>query len=317
MLSIKESARWLAKQGRNEEALQSLIWVRGGEETPEVKVEFAEIVAGIKRELRSTSGTAWRELLLPANRLRLFIAVTVQLCQQLTGNTSLAYYAPQIFAVVGAGDANLLVTGFFGIVKVISVFVFLMFIIERIGRKWAFMGGAGAMGTFMLIIAVIVATDPPNTSATSITGAGIGAIAMVYAEAASFNLSWGPVAWIYIGEIFPSMIREFGVASGAGSQWLFNFMMSQITPHAISNIGAWRTFLMFCIFNYAIVVYSWWFLRETAGRSLEEMEIVWGTSGPSFDVEETRRTHMPNQGEGFEGGAVQGIESAGDSNGKT
>lgn len=84
------------------------------------------------------------------------------------------------------------------------------------------------MGTFMLIIAIVVAKFPPNPNATTITPSGVAAIAMVYAEAASFNLSFGPLAWLYIGEIFPNRIREIGVACGAASQWLFNFMMSQI-----------------------------------------------------------------------------------------
>ena len=76
--------------------------------------------------------------------------------------------------------------------------------------------------------------------------------------------------------VFPNRIREIGIATGAASQWLFNFVFSQITPHAISNIG-WRTFLMFAIFNYAIIFYSWFLLKETQGKSLEEMEIVFGT----------------------------------------
>lgn len=123
MLLIKESSRWLAKRGENEKALESLIWVRGGD-SPEVQAEFGEIMMGIEKEIQATEGVTWRELNLPANRLRLFIAITLQLCQQLTGNTSLAYYAPQIFAAVGAGTSNLLITGFFGIIKVISVLCF-------------------------------------------------------------------------------------------------------------------------------------------------------------------------------------------------
>ena len=90
------------------------------------------------------------------------------------------------------------------------------------------MGGAAGMGTCMLIIAIIVAIFPPNPLATSITSSGAAAIAIVYLEAASYNLSWGPCAWLYLGEMFPSRIRELGVASGAASQWIFNFMMSQI-----------------------------------------------------------------------------------------
>ena len=256
MLLVKESARWLAKRGRNDEALESLIWVRGGEDSPAIQAEFAEILMGIHEEVRATEGLTWKELLLPANRYRIFIAVSLQLCQQLTGNTSLAFYAPQIFAAVGAGTSSLLITGFFGIIKVISVLCFQVsfsiswiedlmrhillsaytfcpcpvpsdagfsdlhvdrtsqiLLIERIGRKMAFMGGAAAsehlihslylqkssdtfkVGTFMLIIAIIVATNPPDPNATRITSTGVAAIAMVYAEAASFNLSWGPAAW--------------------------------------------------------------------------------------------------------------------------
>lgn len=74
-----------------------------------------------------------------------------------------------------------------------------------------------------------------------------------------------------MSEIFPSRIREAGVAIGTSTQWLFNFVFSQVTPHAITNLG-WKTFLMFCIFNYSLVVFAWFFIKETKGKSLEEME---------------------------------------------
>ena len=74
-----------------------------------------------------------------------------------------------------------------------------------------------------------------------------------------------------MSEIFPSRIREAGVAIGTSTQWLFNFVFSQATPHAVENLG-WRTFLMFAIFNFALVVFVWFFIKETKGRSLEEME---------------------------------------------
>lgn len=260
MLLVKESTRWLAKKGRTNDALASLIWVRGGE-SDEVHAEFAEIMAGVEEEERQTEGLSWKELLLPSNRYRIFIAISVQLCAQLTGNTSLAYYAPQIFAAVGAGNSNLFITGFFGVVKVVGVLCFQLFLVERIGRRKLFMFGAALMGSFMLCIAIIVATHPPSVTATGIAPAGIAAIIMTYAEAASYNLSWGPLPWLYLGEIFSNRTREIGVALGAASQWLFNFAMSQMTPHAIENIG-WRTFLIFCIINYAIVVYSYFFLKE-------------------------------------------------------
>lgn len=79
MILVKESPRWLVKRGRNEQALENLIWVRGGD-SEEVQDEFAEIVAGIEEESRISEGVTYKELLLPSNRYRLFIAITMQLC---------------------------------------------------------------------------------------------------------------------------------------------------------------------------------------------------------------------------------------------
>jgi MFS family permease len=82
MLFLKESVRWLASKGRHEEALQSLIWIRG-EDTPEVRAEMAEILDGIAAEVQATEGLTWKELNLPANRYRVFIAITIQICMAL------------------------------------------------------------------------------------------------------------------------------------------------------------------------------------------------------------------------------------------
>ncbi|KAL6229987.1 general substrate transporter [Aspergillus navahoensis] len=222
--------------GRREEVWESLKWVRGGEDTTELQQEFDEIIAALKKKYGSRK-------------------TSLGLCAQLSNNTSLAYYATQIFSAVGAGSSRL-VTGFFGSVKVIGVSIFQLFIIDKIGRRVPFMAGAFAMGSFILIIACVLATHPTSSDGadSGATPAGIAMIIMVYAEA---------------------RLRDVGVTVGAASQWLFNFIMSQVTPHAIDNIG-WRMFLMFAIFNYVIVVYSWIFLRETLKVSLEEMQGVFG-----------------------------------------
>jgi hypothetical protein len=78
MLLTRESTRWLAQHDRHEEALESLIWVRGGDRL-EVRMEFREIVAGIEEEERLTAGFSWKEYWLPANRHRIFLAVTLQI----------------------------------------------------------------------------------------------------------------------------------------------------------------------------------------------------------------------------------------------
>jgi len=81
-------------------------------------------------------------------------------------------------------------------------------------------------------------------------------------------MSFGPVSWLYQSEIFPNRIRELALAIGTSTQWLFNFVFSQATPHAVDNLG-WKTFLMFCIFNYALVVYVWFFIKEVCRTTPE------------------------------------------------
>ncbi|CRK16954.1 hypothetical protein BN1708_011893 [Verticillium longisporum] len=271
MLFTRESTRWLAKKGRMEEALASLVWVRGGD-SPDVEEEWAEILAGIEEEDRVKSGVTWKELLQPINRWRVILIIALQIGVQLTGNTSMAYYAPQIFSLVGAGQNKLLLTGFFGVCKVAACLFFLLFLVERIGRRGSLMLGAFLMGTYMLIVAVLTVTFPPNPD-QGLTPPSIASLTMIYLEAMSYNISWGPVPWVYMGEIFPTRIREAGIAIGTSTQWLFNFVFSQVTPHAVENLG-WRTFLMFAIFNWALVVFVWFFIKETKGKSLEEMEAL-------------------------------------------
>ncbi|KAM0270645.1 hypothetical protein ACHAQH_009361 [Verticillium albo-atrum] len=287
MIFTKESTRWLAKKGRMEEALASLIWVRGGD-SPEVEEEWAEILAGIEEEQRVKSGVTWRELLEPINRWRVILIIALQIGVQLTGNTSMAYYAPQIFSLVGAGQNKLLLTGFFGVCKVVACLFFLLFLVERIGRRGSLMLGAFLMGMYMLIVAVLTVTFPPNSD-QGLTAPSIASLTMIYLEAMSYNISWGPVPWVYMGEIFPTRIREAGIAIGTSTQWLFNFVFSQVTPHAVENLG-WRTFLMFAIFNWALVVFVWFFIRETKGKSLEEMEALFARQIGVKDHEAARES---------------------------
>ncbi|RMJ23693.1 Sugar and other transporter [Aspergillus sp. HF37] len=282
MLFLKESTRWLAKRGRTDEALESLIWIRGGD-SEEVRAEMAEILAAIEAERLATQGVAWNELLLPANRYRVFIIITLQIGVQLTGNTSLAYYNPQVFAQIGAKEKNMLLSGFFGVAKVVACLIFVVFLVERIGRRWALVIGAAGMGSFMLIVAVLNKVYPPVESPGSISSPAIATIIMIYMEAATYNMSWGPVSWLYQGEIWPARLREMGNAIGTATQWLFNFILTRITPPALENIG-WRTFLMFCIFNYALSLYAFFLIKETTGKSLEDMEHVFKS--------EATTTHM-------------------------
>ena len=105
--------------------------------------------------------------------------------------------APQIFSLVGAGQDNLLLTGFFGVVKVVACLFFLLFLVERVGRRGSLLVGAFLMGTYMLIVAVLTAKFPPDPDA-GLTAPSIASLTMIYLEAMSYNISWGPVPWVCV-----------------------------------------------------------------------------------------------------------------------
>ncbi|KAJ5401631.1 uncharacterized protein N7487_007527 [Penicillium crustosum] len=251
---LKESPRWLLTKGRRDDALKSLAYIRNESETSDaVQLEFAEISAAIHEESQATEGLTWRECLKPSNRYRFFLAFVLMFWQQFSGTNSIGYYAPQIFASVGLSktDSSLFATGIYGTVKVVATAIFLVVGIDRWGRKKSLIGGAAWMAT------------------------SIAMVAMIYLYVIGYSASWGPVPWVYLGEIFPTRLRAYGVGFGAATQWLFNFVITEVTPRAINKIG-WKTFLMFGIFCFAMGVFVIVFFKETKGRTLEEMDLIFG-----------------------------------------
>lgn len=103
----------------------------------------------------------------------------------------------------------------------------------------------------------------------------------------STNTIQGPLPWPYVSEIFPTRIREPGVAAGVAAQWLFNFVFTLTTPYMIAN-SPWGTFLMWGAFNSVISLVSFLFVRETRGRTLEEINAEVFAGGPDGAVRKAR-----------------------------
>ena len=138
----------------------------------------------------------------------------------MTGTNAINYYAPTIFTDLGVtGNANsLFATGFYGIVKMVSCFLFLAFLADTLGRKKSFIWTGLAMFVAMYYLGFYVRFDPP-VEGQKIGGAGYVALFMVYLFAAFFQFGWGPVCWIYVSEIPTSRLRGLNVSLAAATQW--------------------------------------------------------------------------------------------------
>lgn len=290
---LKESPRWLMKQGRHEEALASLAHSRCEPETsPLVLEEMAAIRAAIEEELNATEGVTWKEILLRGNRQRFLLAFLLMFWQQMSGTNSIGYYAPQIFQTVGVSKANsaLFATGVYGTVKIVATGVFLLIGIDKLGRKPSLIMGGCWMSSMMFIIGAVLKTHPP-VDTKRVSSASIAMVVMIYLYVIGYSMSWGPVPWVYASETFPTRLRAYGVGMAAATQWLFNFVITKITPSAVNHIK-WRTFLMFGIFCIAMSVFVFLFIPETKGRTLEDMDIVFGSVKEEQRREDIERVLM-------------------------
>ncbi|KAF8592722.1 hypothetical protein K439DRAFT_32125 [Ramaria rubella] len=265
----RESPRWLARHNQEELSLTNLAWFRKLPiDDPRVGYEFTEILATVKEERESRG--ALRECLKRGHWIRFAIAFVMFTLQQWSGQNSIGYYAPQVFTSIGLGSTNttLFASGIYGLVKVIATTIFLFVGIEQIGRKKSLMAGAFLMALFFFILGALFKTHPPQTTAPHVSRASIAMAVMIYLYVIPYCFSWGPVPWVYCSEIFSNHLRAYGVAWAAATQWLWNFVVSYVTPLLEERLPNGGVFFFFASINIILCMYAF-ILPETRGLSLE------------------------------------------------
>ncbi|KAF7797263.1 hypothetical protein EIP86_008456 [Pleurotus ostreatoroseus] len=279
LTTVRESPRWLASKDRHVHAIANLAYLRRlSPDHENVRHEYAEIQAAIQEERYARQSLGLKEAFLgKGNWQRFFIAIVIFLFQQWCGQNSVNYYAPQIFTSIGYnGTSNsLLASGIYGIVKVVATSLFVFFLVESLGRKWSLFISAVGMGTLFFIIGALLKTFPPPTSGSNPPPASKAMAAMLYIYVCFYSMGWGPLPWVYVADIFPTRTRHYGLATASASQWLFNFVVSKVTPTLETDLG-YKLFFMFATINIGGMAIFCLLIPETKGRSLEEMDIIFG-----------------------------------------
>ncbi|KAF1989470.1 general substrate transporter [Aulographum hederae CBS 113979] len=297
ILFMPFSPRWLIHHGREAEARRVLANLRNLSQNDDlIEIEYAEIRAQSLFEKRMISErfphlreqTAWNIFKLqwvaigslftsvPMFR-RVCVGVFIMVFQQWTGINAVLYYAPQIFNDLGlsSNTVSLLATGVVGIVMFIATIPAVMYV-DKLGRKPVLITGAIGMAICHFIIAAISGSF--EDSWPSHRGAGWAAVAMVWLFVVHFGYSWGPCSWIVIAEIWPISTRPYGVALSASSNWMNNFIVGQVTPDMLENLR-FGTYIFFGALTSIGALFVWWFVPETKGLTLEEMDVVFGSTG--------------------------------------
>ncbi|EOD50236.1 putative mfs monosaccharide protein [Neofusicoccum parvum] len=274
MLMLPETPRYLIKKGRPEEAARSLSRLRRLDvQHPAVVEELGEITANHEYELslgKATYADCFRGNL----GKRLATGCLLQALQQLTGVNFIFYYGTSFFK--NAGFQNpFTITLITSCINVASTFPGL-YMVEAWGRRNLLLFGAIGMAVCQFIVAI-------TGTVTSVTdlAAQKSMIAFVCIYIFFFACSWGPVAWVVTGEIFPLKVRAKSLSMTTASNWLLNWAIAYATPYLVNSdpgdaaLGA-KVFFIWGGCCFICIFFVWAMIYETKGLSLEQVDELYG-----------------------------------------
>ncbi|KAF7331345.1 General substrate transporter [Mycena kentingensis (nom. inval.)] len=293
MFVLPYSPRWLVDQDRIDEAHKVVQQLHESSHNKEfVDLEFAEMLEQIRYEQTHYS-TKFSDLWATTPMLRRTLTgMAVQICTQFTGINVASYFQPTLFANLGlSGPRILLLTGINGALGAVVILIFIYFIIDRVGRKPPLIIGALGMALCLAIEAAINAkwggadANNPVAQKTGVAFIFVCLLPFFTPETRTednmlftsffFGISFGPISWVYQSEIFPMRIRAVGTAVCTCANWACNVLISQVSPLGMSRLK-YKFYILFVCTNVANALIVLFFFPETKGKSLEEMDVVFG-----------------------------------------
>jgi len=246
---VPETPRYLALTHQDERALQILTRINGRDKAK-------SILGEIKNTVEKSSAK-----LFSYGRIIIIIGILLSVFQQFVGINMALYYAPRIFESMGAGkDASMMQTVVMGLVNVIFTVIAIV-TVDKWGRKPLLMVGSVGMAIGMFAIGTLA----------FLKVIGISTLVFIIIYTASFMMSWGPITWVLISEIFPNKIRGKAVAIAVAAQWAANYLVSSTYP-AMMEFSSGMTYCIYGIMSVLSFFFVWKMVPETKGKTLEEME---------------------------------------------
>ena len=256
---IPESPRWLVKAGFKEQARIVLERIGGAALATS---EISEIEKSLKN---AGNGSALRMLFSPRYRKVLILGLLLAVFVQISGINTVIDYAPKILLAAGLEIRNaLLQTSLIGLVNFAFTFI-AVWLIDRLGRRTFYIIGSSGMAVTLLMLAAAFHFEL-NPIFTTIC---------IMLFIAFFASCIGPAFWTLVAEMFPNRIRGQAVALTTFIQWVFTFLVVLLFPYVLDALGGSVTFLFLAAMSFIQLLIAWFFIKETKGKSLEEIEGLW------------------------------------------
>lgn len=255
---VPESPRWLAKQGRRDNALAVLTKINGRERAD---LELSEIETTLTEE-----AGIFHELLRPGLRKILIIAILLGFFSQICGIDAVIYYAPKIFLQSGYKSAS--AAFFASLIVALTNFLFTIIAIlyvDKLGRRPLLLFGLIGMTISFLLAGYGLQSETVKSYLVLVS---------ILSYIACFAMSMGPIPWIFISEVFPNKIRGLAVSIATMALWISNFIIAQSFPWMIETLGG-GSFYIFSGVCFITFLFVFLMITETKGKTLEEIEQMW------------------------------------------
>ncbi len=263
---VPETPRFLVLNGEEDKALKVLKKIAGNDQA-------GIILEEIKGTLHEANAP-W----LSYGFLIIFVGIMLSVFQQFVGINVVLYYAGNIFRNMGAStDSSLLQTIIVGIVNLAFTIVAIL-TVDKFGRKPLMIIGSLGMAVSMLALGLTFFLGQTGGVLTPLQG--YAALAFMLLYTAAFAMSWGPVCWVLLSEIFPNSIRA-AMSIAVAAQWIANWIVSLTFP--MMNDNVWLTnqfnhgfsYWIYGIMGILSALFVWKLVPETKGKTLEAMEGLW------------------------------------------
>jgi MFS transporter, SP family, xylose:H+ symportor len=256
---VPETPRYLAMKQEDDKALKVLTKINGSREAKSILNEIKQTVS---LSTGPSSGNLFKY-----GKMVIIIGILLSVFQQFVGINVALYYAPRIFESMGAAkDASMLQTIVMGLVNVIFTVV-AIYTVDKWGRKPLLITGSIGMAIGMFGVAGLAFADV----------IGMSTLVFIIIYTASFMMSWGPICWVLISEIFPNKIRGQAIAIAVSAQWAANYFISSTYPMMMEYSGG-LTYGFYGLMSVLSALFVWKWIPETKGKTLEQMDNLWKKS---------------------------------------
>jgi sugar porter (SP) family MFS transporter len=265
IFSIPESPRYLVARQRFSDARRVLYKLLA-------RHDVEPTLSRIADTLHQERPPAWRDLRAPTGGLYpvVWVGVGLAVSQQFVGIAVIFFYSRVLWEAVGFGESSAFTIALVTSIVNVAITLVAIVLIDRVGRRRLLLFGSTGMALMLATLTVVFGRAPVIDGRPILTGSA-GLVALVAANlfVVAFAVSWGPVLWVQLGEMFPNRIRSAALGLSAGVQWIANWTITVTFPVLRHALGLTYAFYTLCAVLSFVFVWRW--ARETTGVSLEDM----------------------------------------------